>query len=410
MNEATRLIFLIAPNVSEQMGGEAIKALQIFSAVKKLNQNTIQITHERCRGDLSGRLNVSDVHYVRDTWVAKFLWRSVIFRHFLNVWFSAKAVKLAEQMATLRGAANRSTVIHQTEPNSPVTIRRLSKVCLNVFGPINGNIYYPELFRQSETLGTFLRRRFHMPIQRLSAVVFRRNKRADLILAAGGDRTITSLIAAGYPHEIIKETIDCGVSDDVLDQPRITHQHQNFHFVHYGRLVFHKGTVLAIDSLRHSDDRVRLDIIGTGPELENCRQFVQKVGLAERVRFLGWFQSHQELLASLRKYRGVVLPSFEDANGIVVQEALAMGLPPICLKWGGPELLVEHGKSGFLIDPTNKADIVAKIAAAFDKLSCDPELAESMSIAGKVRAETWRWSKVASEWIAGYPWRTTIDL
>lgn len=334
----------------------------------------------------------------------------MIFRNFVDVWFSAKAVKLAEQMATLRGAADRSTVIHQTEPNSPVTIRRLSKVCLNVFGPINGNIYYPELFRQSETFRTFLRRRLHMPIQRLSAVIFRRNKRADLVLAAGGDRTVTSLIAAGYPREIIKETIDCGVRDDVLDQLRITHQHQNFHFVHYGRLVFHKGTVLAIESLKQSDDRVRLDIIGTGPELENCRQLVQRVGLGERVRFLGWFQSHQELLASLRKYRGVVLPSFEDANGIVVQEALAMGLPPICLKWGGPQLLVEHGKSGFLIDPTSKADILAKIAAAFDKLSCDPELAESMSIAGKARAETWRWSKVASEWIAGYPWPTTHSL
>ena len=389
--------------MSEQWGGEAIKALQIFSEFKKLNPNTIQITHERCKAELSGRLNVDDVHYVRDTWVAKFLWRSKIFRKLIDVWFSAKAIKLAEQLAALKGGANRSTIIHQTEPNSPVVIRKLSNVCFNALGPINGNIYYPELFRHSERIGDSLRRKLHLPIQRLSAVLFPQRKKADLVLAAGGARTITSLIAAGYCRDNIKETIDCGVRDEILDQPRITHQHQNFHFVHYGRLVYHKGTFLAIESLVQADDRVNLEIIGTGPELEVCRRLVQKLGLEKRVHFLGWFKSHRELLDSLRKYRGMVLPTFEDANGIVVQEALAIGLPPICLNWGGPQLLIEHGKTGFLIDPTSKADITSKIAEAYDKLSHEPELAEKMSMAGKARAETWRWSKLASEWIASYP-------
>jgi len=402
LNKTDRLIFLIAPNVSEQMGGEAIKALQIFCEFKKLNPNTIQITHERCKEELSGRLNLSGVHYVQDTWFALFLWRSKIFSRLLDVWFSVKAVKLAEQLATWKGEANRSTVIHQTEPNSPVLIRSLSNLCFNAIGPVNGNIYYPKLFRHSETFQNFLRRKLHLPIQRLSALAFSRQKKADLVLAAGGDRTITSLIAAGYRRDIIKETIDCGVRDEILDQPRITHQRQNFRFVHYGRLTYHKGTFLAIESLKQADDRVSLDIIGTGPELEACQRIVKKLRLERQVNFLGWFKSHQALLDSLRKYRGMVLPSFEDANGIVVQESMALGLPPICLNWGGPQLLIEHGKSGFLINPTSRADIASKLAEAFEKLSCEPELAEKMSIAGRARAEAWRWSRVANEWMASY--------
>jgi glycosyltransferase involved in cell wall biosynthesis len=398
-----RPIFLVAPNVSEQMGGEAIKALQIFKEFKKINRNTIQITHERCEADLSGRLNLRDVYYVRDTWVARFIWRSVILRPLLDIWFSSKAVKLAEQMAKKINQANRSTVIHQTEPNSPVVIRKLSNAYLNVLGPINGNIYYPKLFRHNETFGASARRRLHFPIQHLSAFFFRRSKKADLILAAGGNRTIESLIAAGYPTISIKDVIDCGIPDALLDRPRIKHERHNFHFVHYGRLVHHKGIFLAIEAIKKADLRVNLDIIGTGPELGNCRSLVQKLGLDRRVRFLGWKKSHQELLDSLQEYRGMVFPSFQEANGIVVQEALAIGLPVICLNWGGPQLLIENAKTGFLIDPTTREDVILKIAAAFDMLSIDPELAERISIAGREQAEAWRWSNVANAWITLYP-------
>jgi glycosyltransferase involved in cell wall biosynthesis len=405
LNKPDRLVMLIAPNVSEQMGGEAIKALQIFREFKKLNQNTIQITHERCKAELSGRLNLDGIHYVRDTWLAKFLWRSVVLRQLLDVWFSAKAVKLAEQIAKSQGKANRSTVIHQTEPNSPVQIRRLSKTCFNAIGPINGNIYYPALFRHKETFGHFLRRKLHLPMQRLCALIFGHTRKVDLVLAAGGHRTVQSLLAGGYSRGVLKDTIDCGIRDEFLDQPRIVHTQQNFQFVHYGRLVYHKGTFLAIEALAQADDRVTLDVVGTGPELEACRGLVSRLGLEQRVKFLGWFESHQELLRSLRNYRGMVLPSFEDANGIAVQEAMALGLPPICLNWGGPQLLIEHGKSGFLIDPTSEAEIVSKIADAYRKLSHAPELANEMSIAGKARAEGWRWSRLASEWMSSYPTR-----
>ena len=402
LNTSDPFILLIAPNVSEQMGGEAIKALEIFREFKKLNRNTVQITHERCKAELSGRLNLEDVHYVPDTWFAKFLWRSIVFRRLLDVWFSTKAVKIAEHLAKLKGRANHSSIIHQTEPNSPVQIRKLSRLCFNAVGPLNGNIYYPELFRDHETLGNYLRRKLHLPLQRLIAIVFPHTRQADLVLAAGGDRTIKSLLAGGYRREIIKATIDCGIRDEIVDQVRIAHTQQNFQFVHYGRLVYHKGTFLAIEALREADDRTTLDIVGTGPELEACRRLVGELGLETRVRFLGWFESHRELLRSLRKYRGMVLPSFEDANGIAVQEALALGLPPICLDWGGPQLLIEDGKSGILIKLTTKSEIISNIAEAYGKLSRDPKLAEEMSIAGKAEAEKWRWSRVASEWIANY--------
>jgi hypothetical protein len=82
-----RFVVLIAPNVSEQFGGEAIKALQIFRSLKKHNIDVVQITHERCKAELSDRLKISDVYYIKETAFSYFLWYSVIFRKLQDFWF-----------------------------------------------------------------------------------------------------------------------------------------------------------------------------------------------------------------------------------------------------------------------------------------------------------------------------------
>ena len=158
-----RYIILVAPNVSEQMGGEAMKALQIFREFKKSHDNVVQITHERTRDELSRRLKLQGVYYVKDTWLAKLLWRSRVFLWFLTPWFSWKAVKLAESIASTVAPSDAVTIVHQSEPNSPVAPRFLSKKYFNAFGPINGNIYYPSIFRQNESASAKLRRILHRP-------------------------------------------------------------------------------------------------------------------------------------------------------------------------------------------------------------------------------------------------------
>lgn len=401
------LLILIAPNVGEQMGGEAIKALQIFQELRKLHPNTLQIAHARNRTEVA-RLKLEGVSFVDDTWFALLLWRSVVLRGLLEIWYSAKAVKLAEQLADRFGGAQGGSdgvVIHQTEPNSPVVPRALSRRHINVFGPINGNIYYPPIFRDRERLSARLRRLMHMPSQRLNRLLPRGIKRADQILVAGGERTLVSLGAAGCPPAILKKSLDCGIRDDFLERPRVMHRGVNTRFIHFGRLVFHKGTELIIESLPKTRQPVCLDIVGRGPELDVCKELVRKLGLENRVRFLDWYTAQEDLFASFPQYRGVVLPSIEDANGIVIQEAMAMGLPPICLDWGGPSLLIEHGRSGFLIQPVSTSHITTEIARHMDQLAQDAELAESISHAARDLARGWRWSALAADWLASYPVR-----
>ena len=394
------LVILVAPNVSQQMGGEGIKALQIFKEFSKLHPNTMQITHGRNRQEIE-RLALNDVSFVDDTWVALAIWRSVLFRPWLDVWFSVKAVQLAEKISRDRDVA--LAVIHQTEPNSPVAPRVLSRRHINVFGPINGNIFYPAIFRAHETAWTRLRRVLHMPLQRLSRLRSGGIRRANQILVAGGARSYASLVTAGCSPACFRDTLDCGIPDELLDRPRVTHAGENFRFVHFGRLVFHKGTALIIESLAKTRRPVCLDVVGRGPELDRCRALVKDLKLEQRVRFLDWYVDQAGLFDSFPAYRGMVLPSIEDANGIVVQEAMALGLPPICLDWGGPSLLIEHGRTGFLVEPVSMNHITTEMAKCMDMLAEDGDLAESMSKEARSAAEGWRWSKVAAEWLAALP-------
>jgi len=400
---ANLLLILIAPNVSEQMGGEAIKALQSFQELKKLHPETLQITHARNRAEVA-RLSLKDVHFVEDSALAVFLWRSVVLRMGLDVWFGVCAVRLAEQIARDRKHQGRA-VIHQVEPNSPVGPRILSNRHVNVFGPINGNIYYPPIFRGRESLSAKLRRITHLPLQRLNRLRQGGLKRADQILVAGGERSLVSLRAAGCSEPILQQTLDCGIKDELLDRPRITHEGVNLRFVHVGRLVFFKGTHLVIEALAKTQNDVCVDIVGRGPQLETCRALVQRLGLERRVRFLDWYASQDDFLKTLPDYRGMVLPSLEDSNGIVIQEAMAAGLPPVCLDWGGPALLIDHERTGFLIAPASVEHITTGIAECLDRLSTEHELAESMSKAGRAAANEWRWSRLAAGWLASYPSR-----
>lgn len=392
------MFIIVAPNVSEQMGGEAIKALHIFQECKRLYPNTIQVTHARNRAEIQDRLKLEDVYFLEDSRIDKFLWRSVVLRWLINWWFSIKAARFADALVSEFKMHNKTVILWQTEPNSPVTPRGLSKNLFNCFGPINGNIYYPEAFQDQEVLKVKLRRLLHFPLQRVNRVFFNSLTKADLILTAGGKRTIDSLKALGCKDEIMYESLDCGIKKEMFEYDRIQHNGVNNKFIHFGRLVYHKGTFLIVKALKKTKEDINLDIVGRGPQFETLRALVAELDLADRVSFLDWYTSHADLFKSLEDYRGFVLPSLEDANGIVVQEAMSRGLPPICLDWGGPQLLIDHEKTGFLVDPINEEVITDQLAEYMDKLALDGELAEQFSVAARGQAESWEWTRVMTEW------------
>lgn len=395
----TPFVCLIAPNVSEQMGGEAIMALQIYGELEARGIQVHQISHGRVREEISRKYPRMSISYLDDNGLDRLLWKSKVFAPLLGPLYMWKAARLAARLAKGRPGA----IVHYTSPVSPVTPQFRTRGVPVVIGPITGNIHHPPAFRGREGRSDKLRRWFLRPVQLAHRLFFPGKRTADVVLVAGGDRTRRSLKMAGCRESQFRESLCCGIPDSTAERPLIEHRGPNFRFVHNGRLVPHKGADLIIKALARTRNPVQLDIIGRGPERPRLERLAAELGVQDRVRFVEWFQDHEEMYRSLHGYRGFVFPSLAEAHGIVVQEAMMMGLPVVCADWGGPAALVTP-ECGVLIEPTSEDALVAGLAEAMDRLGEDGELADRMARAGRESAlkQGFSWSDVIEGWVAIY--------
>lgn len=127
------------------------------------------------------------------------------------------------------------------------------------------------------------------------------------------------------------------------------------------RLVPVKGLlylIRAISLLRTQLPGVQLEIAGSGPEESALKEEVRTLHLEDCVRFLGWQNNLQPLLERCDIF---VLPSLEEAFGIVLVEAMAAGLPVIATNVGGIPEIVEHGKTGLLVPPADPVSLAGQL-------------------------------------------------
>ena len=96
-------------------------------------------------------------------------------------------------------------------------------------------------------------------------------------------------------------------------------------------------------------------IAGTGPLEADLRAQAQALGIASRVRFLGWREDTAALLAACDV---LACPSRVEPLGNVVLEAWAQNRPVVAATASGPAALIENGRNGLLV-PVDDADALA---------------------------------------------------
>lgn len=127
-----------------------------------------------------------------------------------------------------------------------------------------------------------------------------------------------------------------------------------------GRLIKRKDFVTFILALSRLDDSFEGIILGYGPEYKHLLQTAKAVGVEERLHFIGQV-SEEKKFQYLLNSDIFLLTSIHEGFGIVVQEAMQVGLPIIATDCGGQRDLVEENINGFLVKVGNVDGIVVKI-------------------------------------------------
>ncbi|OYY94874.1 MAG: hypothetical protein B7Y41_04770 [Hydrogenophilales bacterium 28-61-23] len=164
------------------------------------------------------------------------------------------------------------------------------------------------------------------------------------------------------------------------------------------------GDVLyALANLRDQSIDFSYVSIGEGAERTALEQLAARLGLTDRVTFLG-AMPHAAVVKALCASDILLHPSEWESFGIVVAEAMAANVAVIAARSPGPGEIVQHGVTGFLYEPGD----VETLSVHLKRLAADPELRKQFGELGRVRVlNQFSWAAHMSQMLE--LWRDTIS-
>lgn len=198
-------------------------------------------------------------------------------------------------------------------------------------------------------------------------------------LGAKRERIFIPCQAAALPLSFVPER--------ALDERVRARSGQEPVFLFVGRLSEEKGVDALLDAFGDIVRRIpqaRLRIVGTGPQGEALQKSTRDAGLDHAVSFVGSLQDE----ALSREYFGatcMVLPSFREPWGLVVNEALSHGCPVVVSDNCGcvPELVID-GVTGYAFRSGDAASLQRTLMSALEAFADTAKTARAcMEVIGR---------------------------
>ncbi len=169
-----------------------------------------------------------------------------------------------------------------------------------------------------------------------------------------------------------------------------------------GRIANGKGLSELIQAFaRTSSSTANLVLAGAMPDAafgrELCEE-IERLGLTKRVTLAGLLDESQ-LINEFARSQALILPSHQETAPMVVQQAMAAGLPVVATRVGGIPDQIDHGSTGLLFDAGDASSLAKHIKRIFN----EPDWVERMGVSARGLAHTrYRASRVASDTVAIY--------
>jgi glycosyltransferase involved in cell wall biosynthesis len=263
-----------------------------------------------------------------------------------------------------------------------------------VWGPIGGTQNYPWRFLPSAGLGGA----FHETCRnvmndfqlRASRRVRRAARKASLILAANS--TVRADFARA--HRIAPQVlIETGLADVPGTPRKRDAARDTIRILWSGLLVHRKALHLLIRALATlpPDIRYEVRILGEGPLRRPWGRLARRLGIDRHIAWLGPLP-HKEALKQYHWADLFAFTSLRDTSGNVVLEALAAGVPVVCLDHQGMHDVVTD-QCGVKIPVTTPREAIAGFAEAVARLASDSAEWERLSAGAVERARDFLWSR-----------------
>jgi glycosyltransferase involved in cell wall biosynthesis len=175
--------------------------------------------------------------------------------------------------------------------------------------------------------------------------------------------------------------------------------------VFVGRLVPYKGADMLIEAAAPlmRQGKVKLDLVGEGPMRPQLEEQCRKLGVTEHVAMDGWVE-HTHLQDRLLQSDVFAFPSIREFGGAVVLEAMAVGLIPIVVDYGGPGELVTK-ETGFAVEMGRPELLVSRVRQSLESLVNQPHRIVEMRDKARRRAlERFTWDSKARQVQEVYRW------
>jgi glycosyltransferase involved in cell wall biosynthesis len=170
-----------------------------------------------------------------------------------------------------------------------------------------------------------------------------------------------------------------------------------------GRIAKRKGVIDLINALAHhqSASGLQLRLAGAIENQEYRKQLgdvIAASSIADRVHFLGLLNSSQ-LQEELARCTCMVLPSYQETAPLVIQEAMAAGVPVVATNIAGIPYQVISGRTGFIVEPGD----VPALSKTITTLSTNASLRQSLGdYAKRTALECYTASQVAAKTVDVY--------
>jgi len=268
-----------------------------------------------------------------------------------------------------------------------------------IFGPIGGGEYLPPALLRSAPRNAKIYEFLRSAANRIAAVdplVRSTFHHASLILCK------TQETMAAVPLRMRKKCIclvEVGIDPALLAKfPSAGSERPQFLFA--GRLVYWKGIHLifhALKQVRQDIPDAKLTIVGVGKDRTWLQAMAQHCGVDDSVEWTGWIPQ-EKLIQLYGRYTAFVFPSLHDSSGNVVVEAIAQGVPVICLDLGGPGAILPEN-CGFKIAAREctEEQVVAALADAMRELACDSVLRREIAANALAAAQRLTWHAVVRQ-------------